>query len=235
MINSAFKLYLNVVIILFFSGLRQVSFLNIPKFEGAGIETVRGISDWVDSQLQPVRMNVLGLLRLGTRTPKQVLERGKFAPVLGCFDKSIIIASLLKDSGFDTSLVLQQVLQNGKPISCHFAIEAQKNGKIFAVDPHPKRTDFYETSLPSSIPGRMSSPFNGASEVVYKIVHRKKLPENHWNIRGYSLAGFRTALGVLKIAGVSKAGFARFSITRIRGQAKRGTTAKRNRKKRAMV
>jgi hypothetical protein len=206
--------------------------MEIPDFGGKGLARIKEISNWVDRQLKPVKMTTTGLLRLGSRTPKKVLESGKFAPVLGCFDKAIVIASLLKDNGFQTSLVLQQVLQEGKPISCHFAVEATKGGKTFAVDPHPTRTDFYESPLPKEIRGKMSSPFKGKSDVIYKIVLQNPLPANHWNTKGFKMAGLKSGVAVLKRAGVKIPGFAAFSFGRITGslnkrQGKKGSLNER--------
>ncbi|MFA6065286.1 MAG: hypothetical protein WC746_05580 [archaeon] len=205
--------------------------VDIPKFNGTGMALAREVSEWVNAQLSPTQMTVVGLLRLGSRTPMQVLERGKFAPILGCYDKSIIIASIMKDHGYDSRIILQQVLSEGKPISCHFAVDAKRDAERIGIDPHPFRTDFYPNGVPENVPGKMTSPFEGKQEVVYRKVKEHQVNGNHWNTPGYKLAGLRTGLGVLTAAGVPKVTFAKFAWGRIKGpknkSVKKGSLSER--------
>ncbi|MFA5357834.1 MAG: hypothetical protein WC308_02830 [archaeon] len=190
--------------------------VEIPVFEGDAKTRAKKTVEWAESSLEN-RRSILGIFKIGHRTPREIFDSGKIISSFVCLEKTVAFATALKKNGFDAHVVVERgYAKNGKPIGLHFRLDASDGAYKFSVDPDTLRTNFHD-----GWPGKERSEHwtrivEGSREIYYKTIFRKRVPDNPQNMTAFDLVGLKNRRGFLRAANVSAGRYIKLTFARIR-------------------
>lgn len=179
------------------------------------------IRNWMEKTFTDAAMMPQRLLRLGWRTPDQILKSKKVVSYFDCLDLIGVAATALQKNGFKVQIVTKQVFYNNEPGALHFVIEAQKNGFECTFDPRSaKKIGF----LPKWQKLNHQDPFNTLKDhsIEFREINRRSIPQAPENVSVFALAGIQNKKDYIQKANASIRGMvARLKVRRERKQIKK--------------
>jgi hypothetical protein len=174
---------------------------DMPEFSGNAEERAKSIVGWVEGHLKTQRLTLVRALRLGKKTPQQVITSGELPQIYSCLEKAGTIGAIMAKNGFNTHIISERTYLNNNPVGLHFVVQGDLGGSKVTIDPLKEKASitkgwgFHSAGISRVVRRR-------SQELVHQAVARTEVPPDAMSRECFKLCGLRNRAEYFKLAGI---------------------------------